>query len=189
MRRLALTVTSAVALATLAGTSLGSASGQQAAAPGDPYGSVWNILPPGSSGNVTALDLIQVGLGLTASGTTPKNFGDQLEMYDALAKKAPSALTRADVDNVYVLMTYLSMFIGYQFDDSDWLAIEMALPETDAAAPDGSYEFPLVGRPQLVVRLARNVGADPRQCHGDRTDGPRPRGEGRHPARSLVRSG
>ena len=76
MRRLALTVTSAVALATLAGTSLGSASGQQAVA-GDPYGSVWNVLPPGSSGNVTALDLIQVGLGLTATGTTPKNFGVQ----------------------------------------------------------------------------------------------------------------
>lgn len=102
MRRLAVTVTSAVAIATLAGTSLGSASGQQqAAAPGDPYGSVWNILPPGSSGNVTALDLIEVGLGLTATGTTPKNFGDQLEMYDALTKKAPSALKRADVDSLY----------------------------------------------------------------------------------------
>jgi hypothetical protein len=63
--------------------------------------------------------------------------------------------------NVRVLMTYLSLFIGYQFDDSDWLAIELALPDTDAAAPDGSYEYPLVGRPQLVVRLARNAGADP----------------------------
>ena len=63
--------------------------------------------------------------------------------------------------NVFVLMTYLSGFIGYPFDDSDWLAIELALPETDAGAPDGFYEYPLVGQPQLVVQLARNVGADP----------------------------
>jgi len=58
-------------------------------------------------------------------------------------------------------MTYLSMFIGYEFDDSDWLAIEMALPQTDTDAADGFYEYPLVGGSQLVVRLARNVGADP----------------------------
>jgi hypothetical protein len=50
-------------------------------------------------------------------------------------------------------MTYLSMFIGYEFDDSDWLAIEMALPQTDTDAADGFYEYPLVGGSQLVVRL------------------------------------
>ena len=100
MRRLALTVTSALALAALAGSSLGSAAGQQAAAPGDPYGSVWNILPPGSNGTATLLDLVQVP-SMTASPTAPTNFADQLEMYDALTRKAPSALTRADVDELY----------------------------------------------------------------------------------------
>jgi acyl-homoserine lactone acylase PvdQ len=100
MRRLALTVTSALALAALAGSSLGSAAGQQAAGPGDPYGSVWNILPPGSNGTATLLDLPQI-LSMTATATAPTNFADQLEMYDALTKKAPSTLTRADIDELY----------------------------------------------------------------------------------------
>lgn len=63
--------------------------------------------------------------------------------------------------NVRALLGDLSRFVGYAFDDSDWRAIETALPDTDADDPDSFYEYPLVGRPQLTVRLARASGAYP----------------------------
>jgi len=56
------------------------------------HGSVLNVLPPGSRGNVGMQDLATLGLstqGTTATPDTPANFADQLEMYDALAKVAP----------------------------------------------------------------------------------------------------
>jgi len=55
-------------------------------------GEVLNILPPGSHGNVDAQDLATLGLstqGTTATPTSPANFADQLEMYDALGRVAP----------------------------------------------------------------------------------------------------
>ncbi len=63
--------------------------------------------------------------------------------------------------NVRPLLTYISLYAGYSFDDLDWQAIETALLHTDADDPASFYEYPLVGRTELVVRLAQNVGADP----------------------------
>jgi acyl-homoserine lactone acylase PvdQ len=76
--------------------------------PDDPdrHGTVWNILPPGQSGTVTASDLIAVGPGLEATGTTPENFADQLEMYDEMARRDPETLTRADLDSLYKRSTF-----------------------------------------------------------------------------------
>ena len=88
----------AVAATILGGLSAPTASG--AASP-DRYGMVWNILPPGQSGTVTAADLVQVGPSRQATATTPRNFADQLEMYDALTKKRPSLLTRSDIDRLF----------------------------------------------------------------------------------------
>ncbi|WP_327184816.1 hypothetical protein [Streptomyces sp. NBC_01334] len=48
-------------------------------------------------------------------------------------------------------------FSGHRFDDSDWQAIENALPETDAERPDGWYDYPLSGRVPLTLLVA----ADP----------------------------
>lgn len=96
------TVTTLAALgvaALLPAQALG-ALGSATATP-DPYGRVWNILPPGSHGNVTALDLVQVGPSTTATATTPSNFADQLEMYDALTKKAPANLTVTDIGRLF----------------------------------------------------------------------------------------
>jgi len=87
----------------LAGLSAPVASG---AAQADPYGRVWNILPPGQSGTVTATDVLAVGPSRQATGTTPTNFANQLEMYDALTKKRPSLLTRADIDRLYKHETF-----------------------------------------------------------------------------------
>ena len=67
---------------------------------GEPYGNLWNILPPGSRGNVTALDLATL-LGTTATPTTPAHFADQLEMYDALTRHDPGSITQADIEQLY----------------------------------------------------------------------------------------
>jgi acyl-homoserine lactone acylase PvdQ len=86
MRRLALVAAAATAALTL----------PSAAAPDllsySAHGEVLNILPPGSHGNVDMQDLATLGLstqGTTATPTSPGNFADQLEMYDALGKVAP----------------------------------------------------------------------------------------------------
>ena len=90
MRR-ALTVLTAAVTAALVAT-------PAAAAPYDGNGEVLNVLPPGSSGNVAVQDLLDLGLTtlpgldptdpqgslLTATGTVPRHYADQLEMYDAL---------------------------------------------------------------------------------------------------------
>ena len=79
--------------------------------PGDPgaatsgralesYGNLWNVLPPGSAGNATALDIAALG-GTTATPTSPAHFADQLEMYDALIKQDPGSISRADLDQLY----------------------------------------------------------------------------------------
>jgi acyl-homoserine lactone acylase PvdQ len=65
------------------------------------YGSLWNILPPGSSGNVTTLDLASLLGSTTATATTPPHVADQLEMYDALTKKNPDRISQGDIDQLY----------------------------------------------------------------------------------------
>ncbi|MEU9389298.1 hypothetical protein AB0D86_04755 [Streptomyces sp. NPDC048324] len=48
---------------------------------------------------------------------------------------------------------------GYDFDDSDWLAIGTALPHTDDEQPRSVwYAYPLVGRTRVDLRVARSVG-------------------------------
>jgi acyl-homoserine lactone acylase PvdQ len=77
-------------------------------------GQVLNILPPGSSGNVDAQKLLTLGVtnlptslaagqppSTVATGTTPTNFADQLEMYDALGKVAPGTLKDSDLTTYY----------------------------------------------------------------------------------------
>ncbi len=73
-----------------------SVSALPAAAAGGPYdagGAVLNILPPGSRGNASAPDALAVGPSRTATGDTPENFADQLEMYDAINTQAPGQIT------------------------------------------------------------------------------------------------
>jgi acyl-homoserine lactone acylase PvdQ len=67
---------------------------------GEPYGNLWNILPPGSSGNVTSAQASALG-GSTATATSPPHVADQLEMYDALTKKNPDRIKQADIERLY----------------------------------------------------------------------------------------
>ncbi|MFW6722785.1 hypothetical protein ACHZ98_22000 [Streptomyces sp. MAR4 CNY-716] len=53
----------------------------------------------------------------------------------------------------------LAAEVGYDFDDSDWQAIETALPGTDDDQPPSSwYVYPFVGRDRVDLRVAQGVG-------------------------------
>ena len=91
----------------LAGVPVPAADASSGAASGDGYGRVWNILPPGQSGNINTLDFAKVTAGDPQHRTAvdgknaPPNFADQLEMYDALTKHDPKTLNRGDLDSLY----------------------------------------------------------------------------------------
>jgi len=105
-----LAVVPAVALALLPGgpQPAGAADGSTEPA----YGTVLNILPPGQSGTITATDLAKVAAGdpqhrVAVDGqNAPPHFADQLEMYDALNKVAPSSLTEASLTRYYKPSTF-----------------------------------------------------------------------------------
>ena len=105
--RAALTTTALATALTLGTSALTLPPAATGASSGDPYGTLWDILPPGQSGSVNAVQLAQVAAGDPANRVAvdgknaPPNFADQLEMYDALTKKRPSALTRTDLDSLY----------------------------------------------------------------------------------------
>jgi len=104
MRRTAAAVTASALVAALsASLTLGSVStsGAASAPAADPYGHVRNILPPGSNGTVTAVDLLSLGGSTTADENNPPNFADQLEMYDGLTTVQPDAITAEDVDRLF----------------------------------------------------------------------------------------
>ncbi len=84
-------------VATLAGS-----PGAQAAAGSyrqDDYAEALNIVPPGSDGSITLVEAVQAGPDRVAVDGTdaPPNFANQLEMYDALGRVDPAALTAADL--------------------------------------------------------------------------------------------
>jgi len=94
-------VTCALAAALLVPLAALPAATAQSAPSYDTGGAVLNILPPGSRGNVSATQAALVGTSRTATGSNPKNFADQLEMYDALNTKAPGQLTEAALPSYF----------------------------------------------------------------------------------------
>ncbi|MFF8936890.1 hypothetical protein ACF08O_19545 [Streptomyces paradoxus] len=48
---------------------------------------------------------------------------------------------------------------GYDFDDSDWQAVESALPGTDVEEPGGWYDYPLSGRVPMTLLVAADPGS------------------------------
>ncbi|MFN2522543.1 MAG: penicillin acylase family protein, partial [Mycobacteriales bacterium] len=117
MRRTAAALTTATLLAAAA-----LAGSPGAAAADDPgaysrHGEVLNILPPGSRGNVDLPTLVSLGVTnlptfvsnpsdpkgalATATPSNPKNFADQLEMYDALNKTSPGQLDEQSLTKYY----------------------------------------------------------------------------------------
>jgi acyl-homoserine lactone acylase PvdQ len=97
-RRPALLLTVALPVVLLA--PLAPVGAQSPPAP-DAGGAVLNVLPPGSRGNVSVPQAAAVGPSRTANATTPRNFADQLEMYDALATVDPASITEEDLPRFY----------------------------------------------------------------------------------------
>lgn len=101
-----LVATGALVAALAPAAEAGDGPGGAGAAPGTAtkdttsYGNLWNILPPGSNGNVTALQVAAL-LGSTATATAPPHVADQLELYDALTKKDPNRLQQSDLEQLY----------------------------------------------------------------------------------------
>ncbi|MFD3451735.1 hypothetical protein ACFWVC_06100 [Streptomyces sp. NPDC058691] len=62
-------------------------------------------------------------------------------------------------ENLRPLCRLLSDLVGYDFDDSDWQAVEYGLSTTDddRAGADW-FLYPLVGRGRVDVRMARSAG-------------------------------
>ncbi|WP_332665832.1 penicillin acylase family protein [Aeromicrobium sp.] len=104
MRRAAITALSVLAVGAAAAIPAHAAT-TPSPATADSYGTVRNIVPAGQRGSINALQLAQVllGGGLTATEgkNAPKNYADQLEMYDDLAKHKPGEITEAVVDKDY----------------------------------------------------------------------------------------
>lgn len=63
--------------------------------------------------------------------------------------------------NVRRFIEWTSRWTGYDFDESDWQAIETGLRSTDADDPNRWFEYPLDGDPRLNLQLAINEGAAP----------------------------
>ncbi|HET9944089.1 MAG TPA: penicillin acylase family protein, partial [Actinomycetes bacterium] len=109
MRRAVGTVALCASLA-VSGSLLAPAGATGAAEPD--FGDVLNILPPGQSGTVTATDAAKVaatdpqGRVAVDGSNAPRNFADQLEMYDALNTVQPGSLGESDLTSYYKPATF-----------------------------------------------------------------------------------
>ena len=87
---------------------------------------------------------------------------EDLDTLDSPAE-APRSKTVAEgwirETNLRAFCESLAAEVAYDFDDSDWLAIDTALPHTDDEQPPSAwYIYPLVGRTRLDLHVARSVG-------------------------------
>jgi hypothetical protein len=60
--------------------------------------------------------------------------------------------------NLRPMCESVAEYTEYEFDDSDWLAIETALPTTDVERSDW-YDYPLSGRVPLTLFVAADPGS------------------------------
>lgn len=62
--------------------------------------------------------------------------------------------------NVRPLLSLLSRYAGYAFDETDWRTIELGLEGTNDEEDAGWYSYPLSGHQVLNVALANAVGSN-----------------------------
>ncbi len=63
--------------------------------------------------------------------------------------------------HVRTALQWISRWVGYDFDDTDWQVVEDALPRTSWEPPEQWYDYPIIGTPTLTAYVAREPGADP----------------------------
>ncbi|GAA5101831.1 penicillin acylase family protein [Haloechinothrix salitolerans] len=132
MRSSRLVAVFAVSLITISGAVAGSVTSAAAQIspdvdPVDDYGTVLNILPPGQAGTTTPATLAEVVAndpeGRQADATTPRNFANQLEPYDALNTLTPEQITNADLTEFYKPETFSTP------PESEWSRPRQTFPE------------------------------------------------------------
>ncbi|WP_410789929.1 hypothetical protein [Kribbella sp. C-35] len=60
--------------------------------------------------------------------------------------------------NLRPLCESVAEFVGYAFDDSDWQAIDTALPTTDVEQ-SAWYDYPLLGQVSVTLLVAADPGS------------------------------
>lgn len=60
--------------------------------------------------------------------------------------------------NLRPLCESVAEFVGYAFDDSDWQAIDTALPTTDVEQSSW-YDYPLLGQVSVTLLVAADPGS------------------------------
>ncbi|GIH21594.1 hypothetical protein [Rugosimonospora africana] len=117
-------------------------------------------LPYGWEGT-SALPVLAAGYGLdsydpqseqlVSPGSLPQDRGvlDDVAQVDGWVNE----------QHVVQLLRQISVYIGYAYDDLDEAALTGALDDTNDEAVDGWFDYPLVGTPTLVIRLAQSPGS------------------------------
>ncbi|MPY78239.1 MAG: hypothetical protein GEV04_07040 [Actinophytocola sp.] len=118
----------AASLITVSGSVTGVvAQASPGADPADDYGTVLNIMPPGQAGTTTPAKLAEVVAndpqGRQADATTPRNFGNQLEAYDALNTLTPEQIRNADLTEFYKPETFTTP------QEGEWSRPQQTFPE------------------------------------------------------------
>jgi hypothetical protein len=63
-------------------------------------------------------------------------------------------------DNLTKVVEYIAALVGYSSDELDDGALEAGIPKTDADhPPDTWFEYPVIGAPNLTLRIARDHDA------------------------------
>ncbi|MER5449047.1 hypothetical protein ABT065_26000 [Streptomyces sp. NPDC002764] len=133
------------------------------------FGILYRLADPDSDDLPT--DLRQQMPGWVLMETTPAGepthrvldaLHEDLDTMDAPAE-APRSRTVAEgwirETNLRAFCESLATEVGDDFDDSDWPAIDTALPDTDDEQPRSAwYTYPLVGRTRVDLHVARSVG-------------------------------
>ncbi len=63
-------------------------------------------------------------------------------------------------ENTRPVLDAISFWIGYSFDESDWLAVENGLANSDIEAGRW-FRYPLIGSPPVEIAFAKDPNADP----------------------------
>lgn len=110
------------------GVAVPGAAGQPSG-PEDPdsYGRVLNIMPPGQPGSATPPVLAEVLLndpqGRRADAETPRNYANQLEMYDALGARSRSEIETGELGAFYKAETFRTPA------EQEWSRPQQTFPE------------------------------------------------------------